>query len=107
MRVKINGGRIEARECRSIWEKTRGLMFRKDSEPIVLIFKNPTRRAIHSFFCKPFLAVWVREGRVIERRIVNPFSLSVKPREKFTHLFEIPLENNKKVLRFTDDYRKV
>jgi len=91
MKIRLKGKVIEARECRSVWEKTRGLMFRKNPKPLVLIFKKPTREAIHSFFCKPFLAIWMIDGEVVEKRVVKPFSLSVKPKEKFTHIFEIPL----------------
>jgi len=82
---------IECEECKSFFSKARGLMFRKNPKPLIFNFKKPTKMVIHSFFCKPFIAVWLKKGKVIERKKVKPFSFSVRPREKYDCLVELPL----------------
>jgi len=95
-KIKIKGKVIEVEICDNVFSKARGLMFRKNSRPLLFVFKKPTRQGIHSFFCKPFTAIWFNKNRVIEERIVEPFSLSVKPKKHFTELVEIPFGNNNK-----------
>src|SRR3989338_7180348 len=34
---------IEVEECRSVFQKARGLMFRKKSKPLLFIFKKPVK----------------------------------------------------------------
>lgn len=38
-------------ECKSFWEQTRGMMFRKDVVPLVFVFDKPQKVRLHSFFC--------------------------------------------------------
>lgn len=95
-KIKIKGKTLRVKECRSIFSKARGLMFRKKSKPLLFIFKKPTRQSIHSFFCPIFKAIWMKNGNIIEERIVRPFSLSVRPKKPFTHLVEMPLGDNNK-----------
>lgn len=66
-------------------------MFRKNPKPLFFVFKKPTQQAIHSFFCRPFKAVWMNDGEIVEEKIVKPYRFSVKPKKEFTHLAEIPL----------------
>jgi len=90
-KIKIKGKLIKVRICDNIFSRARGLMFRKNSLPLLFIFKKPAKRSIHSFFCEPFKAIWLNKNKIIEERIVKPFSLSVKPEKPFTELVEIPL----------------
>ena len=92
-KIKIRGKIYEVEVCDSIFSKFRGLMFRSTSKPLLFKFKKPTRQPIHSFFCKPFRAIWLLNGRIIDDKIIKPFRISVKPREEFTEIVEIPLEN--------------
>ena len=92
-KIKYKGRIIEAEVCDTIWSKFRGLMFRKNPAPLLLVFKKPTREAIHSFFCSKFKAVWVSKGKIIDEKIVKPFCFSVKPEKskgRFTEILEIP-----------------
>ncbi len=87
-----------------------GLMFKsKNSEN--LLFDLPGRWGIHSLFVFfPFLALWLDEkNRVIEWKIVRPFSFLVFPRRKFAKLVEVPINaRNKIILRnFPSIKRKV
>jgi len=81
---------LDAEKCDNVFSQARGLMFKKNSKPLLFIFKNKKRRAIHSFFCIPFIAVWLDESRIIEVKLINPWRFSVKPKDKFDKLLEIP-----------------
>jgi len=105
-KIKLKGKIIEAEVCDTIFSKARGLMFRKHSKPMLFVFKKPTRQSIHSFFCRPFKAIWLYKGKIIDEKIVQPFSFSVKPKNPFTELVEIPLSNNNK-LKISDENRKI
>jgi len=89
-KVKIGGEVIEAEVCDTIFKRARGLMFRKNPPVLLFIFKKPTKQPIHSFFCKPFRAIWLNEGKIIDEKTVLPFKLSVIPKGNFTELVEIP-----------------
>lgn len=80
-------------ECRSFFSKLRGLMFRNKNfkTPLVFTFPFPFRYRIHSFFCRRFLAVWMLNGKIIEKRIIKPWRFAVVPNEKSDTLIEIPL----------------
>jgi len=106
-KINLRGKIIEAVECRNLFSKARGLMFRENSKPLILKFKKPTRQAIHSFFCKPFKAVWLKDGKIIDEKIVKPFSLSVKPKKYFTEIVEIPLKNSPKNFNLPTKNRKI
>ena len=106
-KINLRGKIIEVRECKTLLSRVRGLMFRKKSLPLVLVFKKPTRQAIHSFFCKPFKAVWLKDGKIIDEKIVKPFSLSVKPKKYFTEIVEIPLKNSPKNFNLPTKNRKI
>lgn len=94
-KIKVSGKIIEAEICDTILKRARGLMFRKNPSPLLFIFKKPTMQPIHSFFCKPFKAIWILEGKIIEEKIVFPFEISIRPNAKFTKLVEIPLQDER------------
>jgi len=100
---------IEAREL-PLLEQARGLMF-KSRESDNLLFNRGGRWGIHSFFVFfPFLAVWLDEkNRVVDYKIVKPFTFSVQPKNKFAKLVEIPINNKNKSLisRFPSMHGKV
>ncbi len=89
----------DAKVC-SYLGKVRGLMFRSQEKSPALIFQfpNKTKMKIHSYFVSfPFLAIWLDEhNKIIEKKIVKPFTFSVSPQKSYTQLIEIPL--NKKYL---------
>ncbi|MFA5174330.1 MAG: hypothetical protein WC438_04075 [Candidatus Pacearchaeota archaeon] len=96
---------IKVEECRTLFEKARGLMFRKNSLPLLFYFNKPTNESIHSFFCKPFFAIWFLDNKIIDGKLVNSNKFSIKPKEKFNLLLEIPFNDNN-FLNFVDE-RKV
>ena len=79
-------------KCDTVWKKFRGLMFRRNSPPLLFVFKRAGRYAIHSFFVrKKFLAVWLRKGKVVDAAVVKPWKFYVASKEEFDLLLEIPL----------------
>lgn len=95
MKIKIKNKTLHVKEVKGLG-KVRGLMFRKNSKPLLFKFKKPTRQRIHSYFCKPFRAIWMRDGKIIEERKIKPFTLSIRPKEPYTELIEI-LDDTRKV----------
>lgn len=89
---RYKGKNIEVIECKSFFSKFRGLMFRKKSKPLLFVFDKPTTISIHSFFCKSFIAAWFLDGKIIEKRVVNPFSWNIKPKKPYTELLEIIID---------------
>jgi|TARA_Y100000294_G_scaffold176154_1_gene197848 uncharacterized membrane protein (UPF0127 family) len=91
-------------ECNML-ERIRGLMFRKNNADLILLFnfKKQVEWRIHSYFVFfDFLAVWTDDkNNIIERKIVKPFTLSIKPKKSFYKLIEIPInKKNKKIIHF-------
>ena len=87
--------------------KISGLMFRtRETKNLLFIFKKKTRIKIHSFFVFfKFLAVWLDgKNKIVEWKIVKPFSLGYAPKKSFSKLVEIPVnEKNRKIIRFFVD----
>jgi len=96
---------LEVKECKSISAKARGLMFKKKSKPLLFIFKKLNRQPIHSFFCKPFIIIWFRENKIIDTKVIKKWKFSIKPKEKFDKILEIP-SNNANFKKFIDE-RKI
>lgn len=81
-----------------------GLMFRtRATFPLLFTFYRPCKVALTSWFVFfPFVAVWLdSRRRVIESRIVFPFTLTIVPSRPAYYLVEIPLNRrNSKITRF-------
>lgn len=94
--------KIEVRKVSALG-KISGLMFKKkETENLLFEFKKPTQIAIHSYFVFfPFLAVWLDSyKKVIEYKIVKPFTWAIKPSKPFNYLVEIPLnKRNHRVVK--------
>jgi len=77
-------------------QKYIGLMFRtRKTKPLIFEFSKDVIMAIHSFFVFfPFKAIWLdKKGKVIEKRIVKPFTFHVCPKKAFRKLIEIPINS--------------
>ena len=81
-----------------------GLMFRtKNTDNLLFEFGKDVRISITSFFVFfPFLAIWLdKNNNVVDKKIVKPFILSIKPRNKFRKIIEVPLrENTEDIIKF-------
>ena len=83
----------EVKECKSFFAKTFGLMFRKKSPCLLFVFNKQTKIPIHSFFCKPFYAVWFNNDEIVDEKMVKGWRFSIKPKDSFDNLLEIPSGN--------------
>ncbi|MDD5192825.1 MAG: DUF192 domain-containing protein [Candidatus Nanoarchaeia archaeon] len=88
--------------CGDILSQARGLMFKKNSKPLLFVFKTARRIAIHSFFCVPFTAIWFNRNRIIDIKVINSWKFSIRPKEKSDKLLEIPM-NDPAFAYFLDD----
>ena len=106
-RIKIDGKLVEIEDIKKVSGigNITGLMFRKNSPALLFEIKN---RAIHSFFCPRFIAVWIFEGKVVEYKIVEPWKLSILPEKDFDKLIEIPINSKyQHLLEFFVDKTKL
>lgn len=81
---------IEVKVCDTIISKFLGLMFKKKSPVLFFVFDREKNLSIHSFFCRPFKAIWLDKDfnstKSIEIRRWRP---NFSGRGKY--LLEIPL----------------
>ena len=113
MEIKVNfkGKRIDVSVKKvGAFGKISGLMFKpRETENLLFDFGKLGRWNIHSFFVFfPFLAIWTDENNnVLETRVIEPFTFSIKPKKPFNKLIEIPLnEKNTKIIEFFVGKRK-
>lgn len=101
--------KISVRECKSLFSHIKGLMFSKSNQALLFIFQKETFQPIHSFFCKPFIAVWFNNNKIVDIKKVDTWKLSIKPREKFNKLLEIPIGNPvyETIYEIPDGMRKI
>jgi len=93
---------IKARKM-GFFGKIKGLMFKSSRENLLFEFSSDTNIKIHSFFVfYSFLAIWIDErNRVLELKIVRPFTVAVSPEKPYRKLVEVPLnKKNTKIIEF-------
>ncbi len=96
--------KLVVEDC-NLWKKFSGLMFSRREKAGILLFsfKRKQKIAIHSFFVfYPFIAVWLdKKKKVVDVKIVKPFTACVYPEKKAISLVEIPINKaNKKIARY-------
>lgn len=73
----------------------------RNSGNLLFEFKKNTGISIHSYFVFfPFLAIWLDDkNKIIEWKVVKPFTFRIKPKIKFRRLVEIPINGeNRKII---------
>ncbi len=86
-----NGKRkkIKAKIVNSFKGKFRGLMFKKNSPPLLFVFKKEKKLSIHSLFCKPFRAIWLDKNMNVTKIIDDKgWKLNISGKGKY--ILEIP-----------------
>ena len=85
---------LDAKVCNN-FEKFSGLMFcrREKAEALLFEFENSTKIKIHSLFVFfPFVAVWLDDkNKIVDIKIIKPFTFSVSSSKPFFKLLEIPV----------------
>ena len=98
---------LEVKECANILDKALGLMFRTKSPSLLFIFKKPVKTPIHSFFCKPFVAIWFNKNKIIDVKLVKSWRFAIKPDQKFDALLEIPSNDKNFLIFYRRESRKL
>ncbi len=82
--------RVRCRVLGSFFGRFRGLMFSTSvSTPLLFVFSQPGRHAIHSLFCPPFDAIFLDSaGKVVDVFEVRTVQLWVQPRRDASYLIE-------------------
>lgn len=83
-------------------QKYIGLMFQRSPKPLMFKFKKPVKICIHSYFCKPFYALWFLNGKLVDYAPVQPNQNNIGTISPFDMLIEIPTS----ILRYTFAYFK-
>ena len=80
---------INVKICDTLLKKSLGLIFKKNSPPLLFIFNKNKTLSIHSFFCKPFKAIWL-DDKMHTTKIydINSWKLNISGKGKY--LLEIP-----------------
>ncbi len=82
---------IQVKICKSPWSKFSGLMFKKNSPPLLFVFDKEKTLSIHSFFCKPFIGIWLdKEKKATKKLKINKWKPNFSGRGKY--LLEIPIK---------------
>lgn len=85
--------KIPVKVLRSITSKALGLMFKKKSPPLLFLFDKEKTISIHSFFCRPFKAIWLDSNKNVTKVVnVNKWKPSISGRGKY--LLEIPIKSD-------------
>lgn len=95
--------KVIAENCNAL-QKFIGLMFsrREKAKTLFFSFKNKQRISIHSFFVfYKFVAIWLdKKNKVVDLKIIKPFTPYIFPRKKAYKLVEIPInKENKKLIK--------
>ena len=111
LRYKNKNISLKAVRC-GFWEEGFGLMFqtREKAEALLFNFTGRKRLALHSLFVFfPFLVVWLDDkNKILENRMVRPFSLRVLSKKSFSKIVEIPLNlKYKKIIKNIVGKRKI
>lgn len=101
---------VKVKEARGLG-RIFGLMFRSSStENLLFSFNRRVHLAVHSWFVPfSFLIIWMDEkNKVMEHRIVRPFSTAIWPSKPYAKFIEMPLqERNRKIAQFFVDKGKI
>jgi len=80
---------LKVKICKTPWQKFSGLMFQRNSPPLLFVFKKEKTLAIHSLFCRPFRAIWLdKKMQTTKITDVKNWRLNISGLGKY--LLEIP-----------------
>ncbi|MFH1238404.1 MAG: hypothetical protein V1491_03130 [archaeon] len=87
----VNGKKknINVKNCDTLLKKFLGLMFKKNSPPLLFVFNKTKILSIHSLFCKPFIAIWLDE-KMCSTKVVDVKNWKLNISGKGKYLLEIP-----------------
>ncbi len=87
--------KLKIKKCDTLLKKFLGLMFHKNSPPLLFVFDREKNLQIHSFFCKPFKAIWLDEKMRATKIVdVKNWKICLSGRGKYLLEILTPLKNN-------------
>ncbi len=92
----------DVKKAGTLFQKLRGLMFRKRKNSKAILFNTKKPIAIHSYFVFfPFIAIWLNQkNKIVKIKKVHPFTSYIKPKKHFSKILEIPINNKyKKIIK--------
>jgi len=94
--VKGKKKKLEVKLCDTILKKFTGLMFRKNSPPLLFVFSKEKKLSIHSWFCKPFTAIWLDDKmHAIQVLEINNWRTRIAGKGRYLLEIPAPLNNGK------------
>jgi hypothetical protein len=85
---------IEANICTNIFCQGFGIMLQRKPRPMLFVFTKEKKLTIFSYFCKPFVALWLDENMcVTKKEKVTTWRFNISGKGKY--LLEIPLSDGK------------
>jgi len=92
--------KIKVKICNTIVSRAAGLMFRRQSPPLLFVFNKNKTLSIHSLFCKPFITIWLDDKmRTTKVMKVKAWRLNISGKGKYLLEIPTPLKNNKSSTR--------
>ncbi len=90
----INGKKknIKVKILKSVFSKGIGLMFRKNSPPLLFTCNKFKWNPITSYFCKPFKAIWL-DDKFHSTKVVDVRNWKINISGYGKYLLEIPLNS--------------
>ena len=82
--------RIKVIMCGSFLSKVLGLMFKNNSLPLLFIFNREKKLSIHSFFCKPFRAIWL-DDKMSSTKVLDIYNWRFNFSGFGRYLLEVPI----------------
>ena len=97
MKIYVRGRKIllNCEIADNFLERAKGIMFKRSFNPLLFVFDHKQKISIHSFFCPPFIAIFLDEKkRAVQIEEIKPFSLFTSKQAKY--LIEVPINFGKK-----------
>ena len=63
----------------------------EETDNLLFNFKRSRRYSIHSLFCPNFLAIWLKDNKVIDLKLIEDSMFFIRPKKKFNKLIEVPV----------------
>lgn len=85
---------VKAKVQKNFLQKGTGLMFKKNSPPLLFKFKKEKNLVITSLFCPPFKAIWLdKDMKATKVQTIKTWKFHISGYGKY--LLEIPLTTKK------------
>ncbi len=90
--VKTKNFETECRVALTEWQKFKGLMLKKEIKPLLFVFDKEKRYAFHTFFMLDEIGIIFisKDKKIVEKKLIRPFKLFMKPKNKAKYVLEIP-----------------